>query len=320
MDSPIAAYYSGLHPDLIVGSAVLPKNLTLAREYVLSRIRCVVFVDHPNFQLVKAFPELRKGRSVGNFIFQYSPNDWRVDYGALPTYIYRVDRGVLTMPATGNLSLRFYDPAGPAFGLISVLAKGAVLVSGERETIGEGAGFGAPVLNWSGRNYFSSSASTNSFEGGLTRTYLLDMVEVGPYPHTTFVKAPPVGNIQVGYRLNGSVLAIDVDLSGVPRNATLKMLNEQGGELYTIYRDFDGTDSVVNSSWTQVTAWYNYLLDTGGRGFRVDYTPGFQNATKLYLGRETIPGYLDWSGLDYELDLSRIAGTDFSYDVHFVEA
>jgi hypothetical protein len=319
VDSPIAAYYSGLPPESLVGSAVLPKNVTRAREYVLGSISYAVFVDYPNFQLVKAFPELRKGRSVGNFIFEYTPNDWRVQFGAHPTYIYKVDRSALTFPATGNLSLRFYDSSAPANGKISALVKGAVLVNAESETVGEGAGFGVPALNWSGRTYFSLSARTEPSGGGCTRTFVLDGVEVGPFHNTTFARVPPAGEVKVRYSLNGTVLSVDVDVSGLPRNATLMVLNEQDGRRYCRYVDFNGNDTIVDFSWKKVTGWYNYLLDVDGRGFRVDYTPEFYNGTTLYLGRETAPDGFDWAGLDYAFDLSAFGGKEFSYNVHLVE-
>ena len=318
LDSPIAAYYSGIPPDRIVGSAVLPKNITQAREYVVQKIGYVVYIDHPFFQLTRAFPELGQGRSVGNFRFEYSPNDWRVAFGAHPTYIYTVDQNESTFPATRNLSMRFYSSTAPATGKISVQEKGAVLVDGENETIGEGAGFGAPALNWSGVTYFSRSAKTIFSETGCSKRFLLDSVETGGFHRTSFVTVPPAGEVEVAYRINGSLLSIDVDLTKIPRNATLMLLNEQDGKRYSRYVDFNGNDLVVDFPWKKVTGWYNYLLDVDGRGFRVDYTPEFYNGTTLHLGRETAPGGFDWAGLDYSLDLSVFNGRKFTYDVHLV--
>lgn len=318
VDSPIAAYYSGLPPDRIVGSAVLPRNDTKAREFVLQKIGYVVFLDHPFFWVTHAFPELRQGRSVGNFRFEYTPNDWRVAFGAHPTYIYKVAQNESTFPATGNLSMRFYSSTAPGNGKISVLEKGAVLVDRENETVGEGAGFGTPVLNWSGVTYFSRNAKTTFSERGCSKRFLLDSVETGVLHRTSFVTVPPAGEVEVKYRVNGSVLSIDVALTNLPRNATLMMLNEQAGMRYWRYADFAGSDMNVDFSWRMVTGWYNYLLDSDGRGFRVDYTPEFYNGTTLYLGRETAPEGFDWAGLDYGLDLSAFNGTKFAYDIHLV--
>ena len=319
-DSPISAYYSGLPPARIIGSAALPGDMAAAREYVLDKVEYVVYIDHPFFRVTKAFPELKEGRSAGYFSFLYSPNDWRVDYGALPAYVYRVDKELFSMPAAGGLSLRVYNSTVPATGKIALLEKGAVLVDGGNETAGEGAGLGAPALAWRGTTYYSRSARTAAIEGGCSKTFVLDTVEVGPFHRTSFASVPPAGEVRVDYRTNGSVLSIDADLTKVPRDATLMMLNELDGRRYTRYVDFDGNDTTVDFPWRKVTGWYNYLLAPDGSGFRVDYTPGFYNGTTLFLGRETAPAGFDWAGLDYAVDLSIRGASVFSYQIRLLEA
>lgn len=320
IDSPIAAYYSGLPPSRIAGSAELPDNLTKAREHVLSEVGCVVFVDHRFFRLAQAFPELGNGRSTGHFRFVFSPNDWRVAFGALPTYVYLVDKSERTFPSTGNLSLRFGEaPAGRPAG-VPLIERGALLVEREIETAGGGAGFGLPALNWSGRTYFPTRSETLPIQGGVSKTFVLDAVGAGDFARSPLQSAARVWTVNVRYSVNGSVLSIDADLSGLPRNATLIMLNEQDGSRYSRYLDFDGIDHAMNTSIKRVTAWYNYLLDADGRGFRVDYTPRFENASRLYLHGSFQEGGPALAGLDYFVDLSGFAATTFRYEVRLVEA
>lgn len=245
-------------------------------------------------------------------------NGNRAKNGANSTGGHDVDREAFTFQASGNLSLRFYNSTSPANGKIFGLQKGAVMVEGKNETIGEGAGFGAPVLNWSGRTYFSRTARTERIEGGLSKTFVLDTLEVGPTYDTSFVPVEAVGEVEVQYRVNGPVLSIEANLSGIPRNATLMILNEQAGSIYYHATDFESYDTVVDFSWRNVTGRCNYLLDSRGWGFRVDYTPDIYNGTTLHLGRETAPRGFDWAGLDYAVDLSAFDGKEFSYQVRLV--
>jgi hypothetical protein len=228
-------------------------------------------------------------------------------------------RGQFNFPADGVMSLRFYNSTAPANGKLAGLQKGAVLVVEGNETVGEGAGFGAPVLEFGGRTYFSRTARTEPVEGGLSKVFRMDAVEVGPAYHTSFVPVEPAGEVEVSYRVNGSVLSVDVNLKNIPHNATLMVLNEQAGSVYYLYTDLESRDAVVDFSWRPVTGRYNCLLDSHERGFRVDYPPEIRNGTVLYLGRETQPAGFDWAGLDFSIDAAAFGDREFSYTVHLLE-
>jgi len=238
--------------------------------------------------------------------------------GANSTNGHEADSGPFDFRAFGNMSLRFYNTTSPANGKIFGLQKGAVLVDGPNETIGEGAGFGSPVLNWSGRTYFSRTARTERIAGGISKTFVLDTIEVGQTYNTSFVPAEPAGEVEVRFSVKGPVLSIEANLSRIPRNATLLMLNEQAGSIYYRYTDHESSDMVVDFSWKNVTGRYNSILDSRGFGFRVDYTPGLYNGTTLYLGRETAPEGFDWAGLDYSIDLAAFSASMFAYVVNIV--
>jgi hypothetical protein len=238
--------------------------------------------------------------------------------GASSTNGKNVQTGPFDFRASGNMSLRFYNSTSPANGKLFGLQKGAVLVDGPNETIGEGAGFGAPVLNWSGRTYFSKTARTETIAGGISKTFVLDSIEVGQTYNTSFVPVEPAGEVEVRFRVNGPVLSIEANISRIPRNATLLMLNEQAGSIYYRYTDHESSVMVVDFSWKNLTGGYNSIFDSRGFGFGVDYTPGLYHGTTLYLGRETAPEGFDWAGLDYSLDLSEFNGSMFAYDVYLV--
>lgn len=68
------------------------------------------------------------------------------------------DAVVHTIPFSDTAAIRVYSDTKPHCGKISDLQKGLVLVCGGAETVGEGAGFGFPVLVYSDETYFSGTS------------------------------------------------------------------------------------------------------------------------------------------------------------------
>lgn len=75
----------------------------------------------------------------------------KADFGNLQVDTY-------THLLSGSLSLRAYTNTDPPNGKIACLQKGLVLVVNGTEAVGEGTGFGLPVLVYSGETYFSGSS------------------------------------------------------------------------------------------------------------------------------------------------------------------
>lgn len=67
------------------------------------------------------------------------------------------------IPVSDSLTLRIYSDTRPHNGKIADIQKGLILVNKGVETIGEGTGFGFPVLVHSGETYFSGVAHVYSF-------------------------------------------------------------------------------------------------------------------------------------------------------------
>jgi hypothetical protein len=215
---------------------------------------------------------------------------------------------------SNGFSVRFYEDSRPHNGKLAPVRKGAVLVRDGNETIGEGAGFGAPVLHHGGKTYYSLNATASRLSDGVAKNFSMDAVEVGESYHKTFEPVAPVGSILVRYRYLADGLRVEVSLGDIPANSTLYILNEQSGTEYYKYKGSDGENLTVDFSWREVNASSNYLLNKDGKGFRVD-RPAVPDGTKLYLGRETQPEGFDWAGLDIALDLAKANATIYRYDV-----
>jgi len=220
-----------------------------------------------------------------------------------------------TLP--GGFAFRLYEDSRPPNGKLATLQKGVVLVHNGTETIGEGAGFGAPVLHHGGKTYYSLNATAFRLRDGVAKNFSMDAIEVGETYHKTFEPVVPVGSVLIKYRYLADGLNIEVSLRGIPANSALYILNEQSGTEYTRYKNSDGENLTVDFSWRQVNASANYLLDEDGKGFRID-KPAMPDGTTLYLGRETRPEGFDWAGLDMAIDTATYNSTVYGYEVRIV--
>jgi len=63
-----------------------------------------------------------------------------------------------TLPLSASLSLRIYSDTRPFSWKTADLQKGLIVVCNSKEMVGEGTGFGVPVLQYLDDTYFSGSA------------------------------------------------------------------------------------------------------------------------------------------------------------------
>jgi hypothetical protein len=105
-----------------------------------------------------------------------------------------------------NVSIRLYPDSRPHTLEVAPLQKGLLLVANEKELIGEGVGFGVPVVKYADKTFFSSTAETSMHEDdvhyAITKSFFLDTIskkrfENGPFisdrtyklVHSSFEKA-----------------------------------------------------------------------------------------------------------------------------------
>jgi len=87
------------------------------------------------------------------------------------------------------VSLRVYSSTEPHNWKISDLQKGLVLVYNGSETIGEGTGFGLPVLVYSDETYFSGSSRVHIFQNdeywAVRKEFVMDRVSRNSFRNVT---------------------------------------------------------------------------------------------------------------------------------------
>jgi hypothetical protein len=99
----------------------------------------------------------------------------------------------ITIPLSNGLSVRLYKDTRPNCLETAALQKGLVLMLNDEELIGEGVGFGLPVVKYKDKTYFPGSAKVTVKKQDqslvLQKTYALDMVS-----RKRFWKAPYIND------------------------------------------------------------------------------------------------------------------------------
>ncbi|MGA3192272.1 MAG: hypothetical protein ABSD73_07130 [Candidatus Bathyarchaeia archaeon] len=84
--------------------------------------------------------------------------------------------GMHTFPFSSSASFRIYSSTEPHNWKIGDLQKGLILVHNGTETVGEGTGFGVPVLVYSDETFFSGSSKVDVSKGDGPRTVCKEFV------------------------------------------------------------------------------------------------------------------------------------------------
>lgn len=94
-----------------------------------------------------------------------------------------------TFPVSSSASFRIYSSTEPHNWKIGDLHKGLILVHNDTETIGEGTGFGVPVLVYSDETYFSGSSKVDVSKGDgpctVCKEFVMDRVNRNRFRNVT---------------------------------------------------------------------------------------------------------------------------------------
>jgi len=244
------------------------------------------------------------------------------------------------------VSLRVYSSTEPCNLKIANLQKGLVFVHNGVEQIGEGAGFGLPVLMYENETCFSGSSTVTVIREGsstkIRKEFLMDRVARNKFRslhlqnkevrtlmrylsllyqknkfcrllalrkltlnfgfESAYMKASPLGKLAVTYEISKRSIDVKLEYNNLERKHLQKvlLLNEQSANFFRKYSDAKRSSAVDDQigAWEKVNSEWACLLNLrSGIGYRLW---DIEN-TVLRRGRETIPNFLDWVGLDYEL-------------------
>src|SRR5205085_436736 len=190
------------------------------------------------------------------------------------------------------------------------LEKGLALELGNQEAVGEGVGFGVPVVRYPEGWYYSGTAETVDLSSGeqvvFRKTFSLDRVE--QYDPATGARSyrpvPSRGRLEVTYTVDdGSVRVQARPLELAAGFLQVGLLNEQSAAFDNFA---DPAQTLIGADfphWLPVTGDWGRLRSAG---LGVEWSQPVLPGAMLQAGRELQPPLLDWAGLDY------IFGPDFA--------
>src|SRR3990172_9435963 len=178
-----------------------------------------------------------------------------------------------TIPISSSVALDVYSNTKPCNLKIGNLQKGLIFTYDRTEKVGEGTGFGFPVLVYPKETYFSSSAEVwmkkTSGSIKIKKEFILNMGV-----QSTFVKTVSIGKLPVTYEITNCAVNVKVDFRQLRKKHPRKIfvLNEQSASFFRRYADSQGSVLVDGQigAWDTIDADWACLTDLKGRvGFRL---------------------------------------------------
>jgi hypothetical protein len=313
-DSPVAAYYSGKPPDQVAGSRVLPSDRQEAMSWMSAhQVTGLVLEDISYYRARAIFPDLASGHATLPFASLGEQAQYQVA-GGKPVYAYRVG---MVQTISGPVSACI--ECAPGKGKTSPLARGVALGVAGGPVVGEGMGFGVPMVRYPDGWVYSRSATTaaetTKDHSVWRRTYQLDEIGGDAARDYSFVSVPSRGAIEVTYTVDATGVSVAVQTIWLAPGATqVGILNEQSAA----FDDFaDPTHTLIGSrfpNWVLVDgAWARLRSQSLGVEWSAPALPG----AELHAGRELVGTDFDWAGLDYLFPAS-FTGT--TYHLNLKEA
>jgi cellulose synthase/poly-beta-1,6-N-acetylglucosamine synthase-like glycosyltransferase len=297
-DSPVAAFYSGKPPSQVAGSRVLPPDRQEAIAWMRAHnVTGLVLEDISYYRARAIFPDLVSGQATLPFASLGEQAQYQVA-GGKPVYAYRLET-VPTQSIYGAVNACI--ECAPGKGKTAPLARGVVLAVTGSHVVGEGMGFGVPIVRypdgWVYSRTATTSAETTKDHTVWRRTYQMDEIGGDAARDYSFVSVPSRGAIEVTYTVDAtgvSVAARTIWLA--PGASQVGILNEQSAA----FDDFaDATHTLIGSrfpNWVLVDGgWARLRSESLGVEWSAPALPG----AELHAGRELIGTDFDWAGLDY---------------------
>jgi hypothetical protein len=312
-DSPEAAFYSGKRLSDLAGSQNLPADRTQATAWMRSNgVTELVLENISYYRATAVFPDLAAGTASPPFESLGDQDTYQVP-GGKPVFAYRFGAALATQSIYPGVTA-VISPVRAA-GKTAPLAKGVALRVAGVDIVGEGMGFGAPIVHYPDGWVYSRTATTVDLSTSTTtvwkRTFTLDEIGGDALHRYLFVPTTPRGTIEVTYTVDSSGISIAARaLNLVAGYSEVGILNEQSAA----FNDFAETGHTYMGrdfgSWVPAVGDYARLR-SGSLALEWS-VPALPNA-QLHAGRELLAPDFDWAGLDY---IFRAPFTGTSYHIN----
>jgi hypothetical protein len=115
-----------------------------------------------------------------------------------------------------------------------------------------------------------------------------------------FAEVPPLGLVGATYTLKGCEIRVDLEFSKAEGCSEIVVMNEQGANYFSTYRDSDGLTLQGDAigSWDETHAKEASFINPADK---IAFTLRRAKGARMFRGRELAPKRLAWSGLAYVL-------------------
>jgi cellulose synthase/poly-beta-1,6-N-acetylglucosamine synthase-like glycosyltransferase len=159
IDSPVAAYFSGLRPDRIYGSHLLPDGRKEALAFLREEgIRYLVVVDVPYYKVNRLFPEIWGEGASSLFKPAFYRDYWQYGFGAK-----RVE--VLSLSAYRVFSTGSYLSSSPRFADLDGDGEMEIIAASDRLYAWEADGSPLPGFPVPMKNLVASTPTVEDIDG-----------------------------------------------------------------------------------------------------------------------------------------------------------
>jgi cellulose synthase/poly-beta-1,6-N-acetylglucosamine synthase-like glycosyltransferase len=298
-DSPVAAFYSRKPPSEVMGSQNLPTDRAQAIGWMRANgVTELVLEGISYYRATEVFPDLATGNASLPFESLGDQTIYQVASGKT-VYAYRLGAALSTQSIYPGVSA-VISP-GPGQGKTAPLAKGLALRVLGLDSIGEGMGFGAPIVHYPDGWVYSRTAVTVDISTATNaiwkRTFFLDEIGGDAAHSYAFVPINSRGSIEVTYTVDSSGVSIAARVLHLARGYTeVGVLNEQSAAFDDFAERGHTFIGAAFGSWVPAVGDYARLR-SGALGVEWSVPP-LQGA-QLHAGRELVPPDFDWTGLDY---------------------
>jgi cellulose synthase/poly-beta-1,6-N-acetylglucosamine synthase-like glycosyltransferase len=313
-DSPVVAFYSHKLPAQIAGSQQLPLDRTAAVDWMRGHGVTELVVENISYyRATELFPELAAGRPGPPFEALGQQSTYQV-YGGKPVYAFRLGAELTQRSIFPGVDATV-GPA-PASGKTAPLAKGLTLTVAGVNVVGEGMGFGVPIVRYDDGWVYSRSAATVDLSTPSSavwkKTLQLDELGGDAAHDYSFVPIASRGAIEVTYTVDATGVSVAVrPVWLAPGFTQVGILNEQSAA----FDDYaDSKRTLIGQQfpiWVSVEgAWARLRSASLG----VEWSAPVIEGAELHAGRELQAPEFDWAGLDY-LFPSTFSGTAYHINV-----
>ncbi|MFQ5978861.1 MAG: FG-GAP repeat domain-containing protein [Candidatus Heimdallarchaeota archaeon] len=203
---------------------------------------------------------------------------------------------------TSDIELRWHNTTFPNNGKLTGIHKGTELVYRGLSLIGEGFGFGAPIVIANQTPFVSSSAKLRKLsQHHFAKDFIIDTVDRSSNFKASYERIPAIGVVSLHYFVESTSKRLTITYTADLRThfESIYLLNEQNFD-FGQYFDSDLRYTENLSTWNMTRADRACFTHSNGVRFCL-----ISPDTTKFFGREWHRGYLDWAGISIQLNSSK---------------